>query len=271
MAVGKNKKLSKGKKGGKRKQVDSMSRKEWYHIKAPSMFTERYVGETLVNKTQGMKTASDALKGRVFEACLADLSKNEDLAFRKMYLRCEDVQGNFVLTNFHGMDFTTDKLRSLVRKWQTTVEASVDARTTDGFLLRLFCIGFTKRRALQVRKTTYAQHSQVMQIRRKMQEIMGSTVQSSDLKTLVPKLITESIGSAVEKACASIFPLQNVFIRKVKVLKTPKIDAAKLMELHGEMPKEDVGAPVAAPEAPMADAPAEAAPAAPAPEAVATA
>ena len=33
-----------------------------------------------------------------------------------MLLKCEDVQGKNVLTNWAGMDFTTDKFRSLVRK-----------------------------------------------------------------------------------------------------------------------------------------------------------
>lgn len=60
-----------------------------------------------------------------------------------------------------GMDFTTDKLRSLVRKWQTLIEAHVDVKTTDGYLLRLFCISFTMKRPGQIKKTCYAQSSQV--------------------------------------------------------------------------------------------------------------
>lgn len=65
---------------------------------------------------------------------------------------------------FQGMDFTTDKLRSLVRKWQTLIEAHVDVKTTDNYTLRLFCIAFTKRRANQVKRTCYAQSSQIRQV-----------------------------------------------------------------------------------------------------------
>lgn len=48
------------------------------------------------------------------------------------------------------MDFTTDKLRSLVRKWQTLIECNVDVKTTDGFTLRMFCISFTKKRQVNI-------------------------------------------------------------------------------------------------------------------------
>merc|ERR1711970_1607999 len=116
MAVGKNKRMSKGRKGGKKKAVDPFTRKDWYDLKAPSMFSVRTFGKTLVTRTQGTKIASDGLKGRVFDCCLADLNQDEDQAFRKMKLRAEDVQGRNVLCNFWGMDFTTDKLRSMVRK-----------------------------------------------------------------------------------------------------------------------------------------------------------
>lgn len=59
MAVGKNKKM--GKKGAKKKVVDPFTRKEWYDIRAPAIFSERHVGKTLVNRSQGTRKYSNYL------------------------------------------------------------------------------------------------------------------------------------------------------------------------------------------------------------------
>lgn len=83
--------------------------------------------------------------------------QDEDHSYRKMRLRVEEVQGHSCLTNFWGMSFTTDKLRSLVLKWQSLIEAHVDVKTTDGYMLRLFCIGFTRKRQGQTSKACYCQ------------------------------------------------------------------------------------------------------------------
>lgn len=233
MAVGKNKGLNK-KKGIKKKIVDPFTRKEWYDIKAPTTFAQTQVGKTVVNKTAGTRIASDALKGRVLEVNLADLQKEEDQSHRKIKLIVEDVQGRKCLTNFYGMDLTTDKLRSLVRKWSTLIEAFVDVKTTDGYVLRVFAIGFTKRRQNQVKRTSYAQTTQVKAIRKRMVDIITKEATTSELKDLVSKFIPEAIGKQIERECQGIYPLQNVFIRKVKLLKSPKFDPYKLFELHGE-------------------------------------
>lgn len=146
------------------------------------------------------------------------------------------------------MDFTTDKLRSLVKKWQTLIETIVDVKTTDSYTVRVFVIAFTKRRNNQVKKTSYAQHAQIRNIRKKMVEIINKEVGTVDLKEFVQKLIPEGISSEIEKACRGIYPLQNVHIRKVKVLRKPKLDVGKLLELHGDVtssaPSEDTGAKV---------------------------
>ncbi|KAK1454219.1 ribosomal S3Ae family protein, partial [Colletotrichum melonis] len=247
-----NKRLSKGKKGLKKKTVDPFSRKDWYQIKyadwffsslpqAPAPFNVRDVGKTLVNRTTGLKNANDALKGRILEVSLADLQKDEDHAFRKVKLRVDEVQGKNCLTNFHGLDFTSDKLRSLVRKWQTLIEANVTVKTTDDYLLRLFAIAFTKRRPNQIKKTTYAASSQIRAIRRKMTEIIQREASTCTLTQLTSKLIPEVIGREIEKSTQGIYPLQNVHIRKVKLLKQPKFDLGALMGLHGESGTDDQG------------------------------
>jgi len=245
MAIGKNKRLTKGKKGGKKKAVDPFLRKELYTIKAPSMFETRNAGKTIISRTQGTKIASEGLKGRVFEISLAELNGgDENQAFRKVRLVCEDVQGLNVMTNFHGLDMTRDKLNSLIRKWRTLIEANVDVRTSDGYVLRIFAIAFTKKNSKDPKATAYAQTGQVRAIRQKMFQIITEEASKGDLKDLVQKLIAnpEPIAAEIEKKANTIYPLENVFIRKVKVMKKPKFDLTKLMELHGDSAAEDTGA-----------------------------
>jgi len=260
MAVGKNKGLSKsGKKGLKKKVVDPFTRKDWYDIKSPSMFTNRNIGKTLVNRTQGTKIAADGLKHRVYEVSLSDLQNEADAerSYKKFKLIGEEVQGKNVLCNFQGFSLTTDKLRSMVRKWQTLIEVNVDVKTTDGYLLRVFCIGFTEKMPNQVKKTCYAKHQQVKSIRKKMVDIIVREVGGSQLKEVVGKLIPDSIADDIRKASTPIFPLKDVYIRKVKVLKKPRFDISKLLEIHGDSTTatakpagatEDIGAAVERPD-----------------------
>merc|ERR1712216_985911 len=121
MAVGKNKRLTKGKKGSKKKIIDAFATKDWYEVKAPSIFSAPICGKTLVSRSKGTKLSGDALKGRVLEMSLGDLNKNEDDAYRKIRLRVEDA---------------------------------ADVKTVDGYVLRCFCIGFIKKRPFQIRKTS---------------------------------------------------------------------------------------------------------------------
>ena len=235
MAQGKNKRVFKARKGAKKRVGDPFAKKEVYEVKAPSVFTVRNVGKTFVNKTQGTKIASDSLKGRVFEANLADL-QGDDLAYRKVKLVCDEVQGKHCLTSFYGLDFTRDWLCSLIRKWQTLIETNLDVDTKDGVRVRLFCIAFTAKRTKQVKKTCYASTAQIKQIRKIVLSILKAEAEGNDVQGLVKSIIGEELNKKIVKQTAHIFPLQNVFIRKVKVVKRPKVDIAKLMEMYKEVP-----------------------------------
>ena len=213
-------------------RVDPFTRKEWFTVKAPTYFDKNVVGQIPATKTIGQRTARDNLLGRVVSANLGDLNKKGD-DFRKFKLKVEDVQGSQCLTSFYGMDTTTDKLRSLARKKQTLIEAFTDVKTADGYVLRVFVIATTARRRNQQRVSSYAQANQVRLIRKKMIEVVNKEVSSSDVSQLVRKLTTEVVGRQVEKQTQSIYPLQNALVRKVKLLRAPRSDLGRLVELNG--------------------------------------
>lgn len=182
--------------------------------------------------------AADSLRGRVFTISLGELNNEaHDVAWRKIKVQCEEVKGFDCYTNFHGMDITRDKLCSLVKKWHSLIEAFVQCRTEDGYLVRIFAIAFTRRQRHQVKATCYAKASRQKQLRTKMMEILVQEASKCSLKDLFKKLITDDINKQIVKDCTKIFPLENVLIRKVKVLKKPKFDLTKLMELYQDKPE----------------------------------
>lgn len=93
-----------------------------------------------------MRVATDYLKGRILEVNLADLNKDEDQNYRKIKLQMLDVSGKHCLTNFYGMDMTTDKIRSLVKKWQVwyriiRISTRLFLRCDEGLnLVCMFCV-----------------------------------------------------------------------------------------------------------------------------------
>jgi len=206
---------------------DRFLRKEWWDVKAPAIFENRYFTKTPVNVTAGKKLSSDSLKGRVFEVNLGDLNSSKN-AYKKIKLVVDDASElttRECLTNFYGLDTTRDHLCSLIRKWHTLIEQYVDAKTSDGFLMRFFVIAFTRKHKTQMTATTYAKRSQSKMIRRKMTDIITREVSKVTLKELTGKLINETISTEIEKQCKPIYPIQNCIIRKVKSIKRPRIDS----------------------------------------------
>merc|ERR1712183_932872 len=99
-----------------------------------------------------------------------------------------------------------------------------------------------KRRRAQVAKTSYAQASQIRKIREKMVSIIKEE-EKCDLKEICKRLLTGVIAREIEKKVAGTYPMQDVFIRKTKVLRKPKFDLSKLMEFHNAA-GEDTGVAV---------------------------
>jgi small subunit ribosomal protein S3Ae len=202
------------------------------------MFQNRKFTKSPVNVTAGKKLSSDAMKGRVFEINLGDLNTSS-APQKKIKLIVDDAtdaRSKLALTNFYGMDTTKDHLCSLIRKWHTLIETFVDAKTSDGFLIRLFPIAFTASSGKkQLKATTYAQRSQVKQIRKIMTDVITKEVAKSTLKDVVVKLITDKIPTEITQQAKKIFPLHNCIIRKVKTVKRPRFDISQLLSIQADI------------------------------------
>lgn len=144
------------------------------------------------------------------------------------------------MTDFHGMSITRDRMCHLIKKKHTLVEAQADCKTADGYVVRLFVIAFTKRvQETQVKQFCYAQTAQIRKIRKKMVQVLQTEVAKGNLNDLVKGLVVEKFESEMKKATTRIFPLEPLCIHKAKIIKKPKMDIVKLMEIHDKSGADD--------------------------------
>jgi len=192
--------------------------------------------------------AKKQLEGRTFTINLADLEEppkirkaDQDRDHRHKPNRndcknfsfiAEETYGQQILTQWNGMEITRNYRCSLIRKWHTMIQCIVDAKTTDGYVLRVKAIAFTRRQPEQVKKTCYAKNSQRKRIRGRMREVIRNHVSSEDLKGVIRKLSQSAIGREIKKSCQLIFPLKTCLVEKVKVLRGPKRDVSRLLKIH---------------------------------------
>lgn len=258
MALGKNKRVSKGGKRGKRGKVqEAMARKEWYDVVAPANFQTRQFSKTICNKTQGIRIAANVLRGRVFETNLADLNQSlgVDNAYRKIRFAVQEVQGRNLLTQFHSLQMTADRSAVLLQKWCTTIETTVEVTTADGYTLRIFVVTFTKRQLNQESSNCYAKQYLVKWLRMRITKMICRQLKKKTITDAVTAITHNTLTDALTKRCMPIVPIRDLRIRKVKVIRTPKFDAQALLSIHGKIPASTEADPrevVEAAEAPAA-------------------
>merc|ERR1712000_447247 len=156
-------------------------------------------------------------KGRVYEGNLADLDGNntKDQPFKKIKLQVQELAGRNLLTTFHSMSFTTDKIRSLLRKWCTMIETVVDAQTKNGF----------------------ARGKLESWVRLRVTRMIKKRVSSVSLNRVVSLLAHDILSDNLMERCNPIMPLRDLKIQKAKVVRSPKIDTQKVLDLHGKLPE----------------------------------
>lgn len=208
MVAGKNKCLVKGlgllgQKGAKKRAVDSFSKRDWYDVKATTIFNIRNIGKILVRRTQRTKIPSGGLKGHVFEVNLDDL-QNDEAAFRKFKLICSGKNCLISIAWILPMTKCTPQSKN-GRPWLKLMFMST--------LLMVICFIYSvlvlvKITTIRLEDLLCSSSTGLPNL--KMMEIMSWKVQTNSLKEVVNKLTPDSTGKDLEKACQSIYPLLDV-------------------------------------------------------------
>ena len=163
----------------------------------------------------------------------ADLAPNQDsFHWRKIKLIVDQTEGRQAITSFYGVDTTKDEICSLIKKRKTLIEAVTDVKSSDGYVIRVFVICFTKESPNQKRKTNYALSSQQKIIRKKINDIISKEVTKSNVTQILNMFTSEVVEKKITKDVSPIYPVKNVKVRKIKVIQRPNVDYNKLNEMH---------------------------------------
>ena len=229
-------------KGSKKVKADTFLKKEWRHVFVPGYFDKKDIGFTVSHKCARGKTPGDYLNGRNFEVSHGDIADEQSHAYRLFKWKSVSVLDDEVVTYFAGMRVTRDKLCSILRKYRTLIDAQVDVRTPDGFILRIFSMCFTKRISNE-KKHCYAQQTQRKNIRDIMIKAMKQKAETCTIAQLCKALVEESIEAQIVSESKTIMQVDPVLVTKVKVLKAPVLTNDQIKKVHSNRGSVEVQRP----------------------------
>merc|ERR1712065_74959 len=135
-----------------------------------------------------------------------------------------------------GLKIAADNLRGRVYEVN-----HADLTTADGYRLRLFAMCFTKKQRGQLSKNCYSKTRMGKWVRPRMQKIATARLSKLNINDAVTMLMNDVLVDEMSKRCNAIVPLRDVKFSKVKVIRTPKFEMAKLYDAHGEIPASKEG------------------------------
>ena len=187
------------------RKLDGWKSKEWYNIEAPVYLNRAVVGNTMAGDPS-------LLLGRNVETTVGELTNDMSKNNTKVILRISNVVGDTATTDLMGHELTTDYIRSIVKRQTSRIDANVDVKTKDGYVIRVKPTCFTIKRA---------RSSQIKAIREMMVEIVKRRASESDFETFMQEAILGRLSATIYRQAKFIYPLRRVEIRKTQVEKMP--------------------------------------------------
>jgi small subunit ribosomal protein S3Ae len=188
-----------------KKVRDKWKAKEWYSVYTPSYFGEQNVA---VIPSEDPKK----LIGRVVETTLYDITGDFAHQSTKLYFLVVSVSGERCETILKSHEYSTDYLRSLVRRGSTRIDGIFTANALDRYLTRVYVVSFSHGRI---------QGSQEHAVRQVMGKIVAEKASKLTYSQLSHEMVLGKMGSDVYNEAKKVCPLRHVGVRKSKLLSMP--------------------------------------------------
>jgi len=179
--------------------------KEWYNIVTPAYFGGVSLGTTPV-------TDMNNLFGRIVETTLYDITGDFAQQHIKLYFKVINTAGAEAQTIFSGHEYLRDYLRSLVRRGSTRVDAILNAKTMDGYVLRLSVV---------ILPVSRLNTGQIASLRKMVGGIIEEKGKNLTFEQFVQEAVLGKIASDIYNVTKKITPLRHVGVRKSKLLAMP--------------------------------------------------
>lgn len=220
-----------------RKVKDKWRAKEWYKIIAPEMFGGQQIAETVSGDPS-------MLQGRVVSVALQDITGDFSKMHIKLRLRINRVAGFEAHTEFVGHDITSDYIRRLTRRKHSKMDGVFEARTKDGYKIKIKPMAITEKRI---------QTSQQKAIRQLMSGVVTAVAGRLTISELIKDIFSGDLAKGIFRECKPVYPIRKIEVRRTEITEIPEPTEAPPAAPEAGVPAEG------APEVPAA--PAEGAPA----------
>jgi small subunit ribosomal protein S3Ae len=192
------------------RKIDGWKSKEWYNIEAPVYLNRSIVGNTMAGDPS-------LLIGRNVETTVGELTNDMTKNNTKVILRINNVIGEIATTDLMGHELTTDYVRSIVKRQTSRIDANIEVKTKDKYVIRVKPTCFTIKRA---------RSSQMQAIREMMVEIVKKRAAETDFENFMQEAILGRLSAAIYRQAKFIYPLRRVEIRKTQVEAMPAVAPA---------------------------------------------
>ena len=181
--------------------IPSWKKKKWYELIAPSIYSEKSLGETPATSPEG-------IIGRVVDVNMMNLVGNARKQNFTLKFRVVKVQGNKGLTKPIKLSMISSSVRRLIRSGKERVDASFVCETKDGIKLRV-------KPLIVTRGKTY--NSTKADLQNKAKSFISDFAKKNSSDSVFDVATRNTLQKDMKNELDKVYPVKLVEIRGVEV------------------------------------------------------